>query len=54
MTRGTTWTQEEIKYLKDNWKTATCKEIAAAIGRKEQACFDKAYKLKLKKKNCSN
>lgn len=51
MTAKSTWTRKEVKYLKDNWRSSTGKEIATALGKNPQACFDKAHKLGLRKRN---
>lgn len=44
------WSEDEIKFLNDNYKTMTHREIADKIGRTEQAVRAKCFDLKLFKK----
>lgn len=50
MAPKSTWTSKELKYLKENWKKSRCREIAQFLGKKPQACFDKASQLGLRKR----
>lgn len=43
------WTEEQLQYLRDNYKTMTHKEIGVVIGRTDAAVRNKAYDLRLGK-----
>lgn len=44
------YTQEELEYIKNNFKNMTCKEIGEALGRTEQSVRAKCFDLNLHKK----
>ncbi|MFB6305509.1 MAG: HNH endonuclease signature motif containing protein, partial [Flavobacteriales bacterium] len=47
MSQNEKWTNEEIRFLKDNFYTSNVKEISKHLGRSEKAIGTKAAKLKL-------
>ena len=47
---GKRWSNEEIKYLEDNWYHVTTKHIAKKLNRTEVAVSTKAYKIGLSAK----
>ena len=54
MGRISTWTNNEVKYLKENWNSSTAREIAETLGKSKQSCYDKAFSLGLKKRKSYN
>ena len=50
MGRTSTWTKKELSFLRKNWMSKSCKEIAQALLKDERACYYKARQLKLRKR----
>jgi len=48
------WTEEEVKFLKENYKKMECLEIAMILNRSVTSVAQKAKNLGLKKKKHSN
>lgn len=49
--KGKPWTDEQIEYLKNNYKTTPVDEIAKVLGRSRKSIFEKASILGLSKDN---
>ena len=48
---GPVWTEEDYAYLRENYTTLPAREIAAHLGRTEQAIHNRASRLKLKSRH---
>lgn len=49
--KGTSWSKEDEKYLKENYKNATIEELSIALGRSENAIKSKIQIIKKKAKS---